>query len=99
MLAIFRDWRFWLNYLFSLLLTVWIPMARLEFRFEETNEVVKTTVLPMYQIYIDFVQHPGTPQYYKYIALHLGGVFAITAVVWFLMQRRAKPGAESADEA
>ena len=95
MLSPLKDWRFWLNYAFSLGLTIWIPLAQLEFRMEETGEVVNTSTLPLYRIYYELAQHPGTSEYYKYIALHLGGVFLITALVWALVSRRTPPPADA----
>ena len=84
MLAKLLDWRFLLNYLASLLVTVWLPLARLQFINEETGTVVGNSVLLMYKVYIQLIQNPGTEEYYKYVALHLVGVFVITAIVWYL---------------
>jgi len=95
MLTPLKDWRFWLNYVFSLGLTIWIPLAQLEFRMEQTGEVVNTSTLPMYRIYWELAQHPGTNEYYKYVALHLGGVFLITALVWVLLVRPGAPRAQA----
>ena len=95
MLAKLFDWRFLLNYLASLLVTIWLPLAKLQFINEETGTVVGDSVLPMYKVYLQLIQNPNTEEYYKYAALHIVGVFAITAIVWYLaVWRRDEPGSE-----
>jgi len=90
-------WRFWLNYVINLLLTCWIPLARLEFRVEETGELVNTSYLPMYQIYYQLLTSYNAG-YWKYALGHLLGVLAITALVWYLVAwRSAARDAESTE--
>jgi hypothetical protein len=42
----------------------------------------------VYEIYLDVIQNPNTWSAYKYIGAHLGIVFAISALVWYMVARR-----------
>lgn len=81
---------FWINYLVSLLLTLWIPFAHLRFINKETGAIVNESFLPMYRIYLDVIQHPEAVSAYKFIALHLIIVFFVTYAVWYLVLLRSR---------
>jgi hypothetical protein len=79
---------FWLNYGVSLIVTLWVPFAHLRFKDEETGKVIRESYPAVYEIYLDVIQNPNTWSAYKYIGAHLGIVFAISALVWYLVARR-----------
>ena len=80
---------FWVNYFISLAATIWIPVAHLTFVNETTGEVISDSMLPMYKIYLDLLQDPTLATAYKYVAFHLGVVFAVTFGVWYIVLRRS----------
>jgi len=91
---IFRP-AFWLNYVFSLVVTLWVPFAHLRFTDEKTGKVIRESYPAVYEIYLDVIQKPNTWTAYKYIAAHLGLVFIISVIVWYLVAlRQSKQAAQ-----
>ena len=84
------QWRFWLNYLFILAATSWVPLLRQTVTMTGPDGAVlqQTTLsLRAYQSWRAlFTTGPGAGQG-QAVATHLGLCFIITAFVWFMMLR------------
>ncbi len=83
-----RQWRFWLNYVFILLVTSWLPLLKQTTTLTGSDGAVLkqlTVSVRAYQSWIAlFTKGPGTGQG-RAVAIHLGLCFIVTAVVWFMM--------------
>jgi len=73
---------FWANYMASLLLTLWVPIAHIVFKTED-GTIVRESYPAVYTLYVDLLRQPDNLTIYRYIGLHLGLVFLVTAAVWF----------------
>lgn len=80
--------RFWLNYVFILAVTSWVPLLRQTATMTGSEgAVLKQTVITVrawQSWYALFTKGPGVGQG-QAVAMHLGLCFLITAFVWFLM--------------
>jgi hypothetical protein len=101
--------RFWLNYVFILAVTSWVPLLKQTATMTASDGTVlkKTTmtVRAWRSWYALFTQGPGAGQG-QAVAIHLGLCFIITAFVWFLMFKpmlqelsSPNPDAQSEDNA
>ena len=81
-------WRFWVNYGIGLVVTLWIPLARLQ-PMLDGKPAGTPTYLPMYKVYAQLVEHPDVAAPWGFVAAHLGITFAAMALVWWLVLRRA----------
>ena len=87
-LRFLRQWRFWLNYLFILVVTSWLPLLKQTATMTGSDgAVLKQTTISVraYQSwYALFTKGPGVGQGMA-VAMHLGLCFIIVALVWFIM--------------
>lgn len=81
-------WRFWVNYLVCLVVTIWLPLLSLQTEVDGKLSGAPRYV-PMYEVYWNILRKPGESVYWPYAAAHLGITFAVMAVVWWLLLRRA----------
>ena len=95
----FRDvfsWRFAINCFFSLLATIWFPLARLQ-AVDEDGNVLSTSTLPMYRMYWAVIQNPLSWTAWWYIFVHIVIITSVSFFVWYLfLKARKKSLAEAA---
>ena len=89
---------FWINYAVTIVITLWIPIAHLVFKTED-GQIVRETYPAVYTLYLDILRQPDNLMIYRYIALHLGLTFAVTALVWFVVAWYSSRGASASKEA
>jgi len=87
-LRFLREWRFWLNYLFILAVTSWVPLLKQTATMTGPDGTVlqQTTVsVRAYASWIAlFTKGPGVGQG-QAVVMHLGLCFIITFFVWLMM--------------
>jgi len=90
-------WPFWLNYALVVLVSLPIPILRVEVNGELVRRVL------IYQCYLRLFQGKWSATTVEVVLAHAGLTFAITALVWYwvfrLGVRQAATGAENGEEA
>ncbi len=89
-LRFLRQGRFWLNYLFILAVTSWLPLLTQTATMTDSGgKVLTTSVLkvPVWQSWRILAVKGPAGGHGQAVAMHLGLCFVITAFVWFLMSK------------
>ena len=85
-------WRFWVNYLLCLVVTLWVPIV--EMGVVVNGEVQQRQRQAAYRVYQQLFEDPTLWIAWKYVFAHWGIVFVVMATVWWFVLRRMGVGNE-----